>query len=197
MVRAASQPLAHGQASANTGSRAVSSASSTSVFSASAGANSSRNRTRNAELSSLDELQLRGQAVDHTWFHHDFLILECATDDGKVFLSLEKRKHAIVIQIADDEKLLKEKVQNASRGNVFHIAFEEDICKENLRLFDVIQHMMDSNELTRTYNLPLDNCQHFAQRIFEFVANSKSYPDNKKTENAIYESLMERLLRND
>ena len=61
----------------------------------------------------------------------------------------------------------------------------------------MLEHLVSPslNELARTYNLLLDNCQHFAQRLFEFVARSKTYPNNKMCETVIFDSLKEKLLK--
>jgi len=149
------------------------------------------------EITVQDAIKLRGKAIDNTWMHHDFVIIICEMNGRKLFVSMEKMTHAIVIQTAEDEKPLREKIQNMPRENVFNNPFQVDDCKDDRRLHQVMARLVSPslNELARPYNLLLDNCQHFAQRLFEFVAHSKMYPNNVMCENVIFDSLKEKLLK--
>ena len=53
----------------------------------------------------------------------------------------------------------------------------------------LIDWLVEGDELGKTYNLVLDNCQDFAQRLFETIAQSKKYPNKIKTTKAILESM--------
>ena len=125
-LRMGLNPSAYGKAGADMALGAIS-APSASVSSASG------RRTRKSELTLEEEFKLRGKAIDNTWMHHDFVVLVCEMNGKKLFVSMEKMTHAIVIQTAEDEKPLREKIQNMPRENVFNNPFQVDDCKNNLR----------------------------------------------------------------
>ena len=78
-----------------------------------------------------DEFRIQ-EAIDNSWIHHDIVLLTCPAASGKNSLvTMEKMTHAIVIQIAEDEKTVREKIMTNPRVNFFHIPFDD--CKPNLR----------------------------------------------------------------
>merc|ERR1712212_15624 len=114
-----------------------------------------------------------------------------------MYFTLEKLSHGIVIQIALDEKPIRETIQKNPRENVFIEPLVEDDCKENLRLTDVVDWLYsptgDKEERKRDYNLFSDNCQHFAERVLKFTAKSEEYPGFFKTKEHIYEDIVEKV----
>ena len=71
------------------------------------------------------------------------------------------------------------------------------VLQYNNRVADVVEWLFSpaNGELNRVYNLLMDNCQHFAERAFNYIALAKKYPSSAKTQDIIYESLKQKLTK--
>ena len=55
----------------------------------------------------------------------------------------------------------------------------------------VIDWLLDEGEIEKTYHFLSDNCQDFAQRLFETLAKTEKYPSWVRTASTIWTSMKE------
>jgi hypothetical protein len=105
--------------------------------------------------------------------HHAFVLFKQL--DSNTWWSIEKNTKSITIQTSKNgREIIRDcyKRQRRPVGPTTPNTRDRDSqAKKTVRLYDFIRHLYDGNYLLNDpYNVQNSNCQHFADRIFTFLA---------------------------
>jgi hypothetical protein len=138
----------------------------------------------------LQWLKTHGVAINDSIFHHVTVVLETNSESGiQKFWSFEKMTHGIVILCATTEERLLEKCGDVIRKGVYELPLETDDCKPDITITSLLNWIFDNGEQRKVYNIRTDNCQYFGQRVFDSVAQVKTYPSKLQIEQAIVRNI--------
>ncbi|EFX60381.1 hypothetical protein DAPPUDRAFT_344096 [Daphnia pulex] len=107
--------------------------------------------------------------------HHAFVLFKIRQKTKpETWWSIEKNTKSITIQISKNGREIVRDCYKRERrpvGPTTPNTRDRDLpANENATVYNLIQHIYDGNYLNDPYNLKNSNCQHFADRIFEFLA---------------------------
>uniref|UniRef100_A0A7M5X7X5 Uncharacterized protein n=1 Tax=Clytia hemisphaerica TaxID=252671 RepID=A0A7M5X7X5_9CNID len=118
---------------------------------------------------------LSGWQLTHALLYHAYIVLE--TND--YFWSLEKNADELVLQRSKVGNNVKEYLHGKKRP-VLLLSSKPSQHKHqwsDLRLKNLFDHLFKKRELSKTYNWLNDNCQDFANRIYDYISNNKRDPN--------------------
>jgi hypothetical protein len=107
--------------------------------------------------------------------HHAFVLFKIRQKTKQeTWWSIEKNTKSITIQISKNGREIVRDCYKRERrpvGPTTPNTRDRDLpANENATVYNLFQHIYDGNYLNDPYNLKNSNCQHFADRIFEFLA---------------------------
>ena len=108
-----------------------------------------------------------GWQLTNFFMSHWFIVFETE----KWWWSLEKNTEGITIQRSEEQEFVLNRYRREKRPEPI-VKIDSD--KGNRNMNNLVEFLYRKDELYRKYNLYDDNCQHFAKRIFDEIANSKS-----------------------
>jgi hypothetical protein len=115
---------------------------------------------------------LNSNQVTKVALHHAFVLFK--TKESNTWWSVEKNTKSITIQTSKNGREIVRDCYRRERrpvGPTTPNTRDRDAqAKNNVRLYEFIQHLYDGKYLNDPYNLGNSNCQHFADRIFTFLA---------------------------
>lgn len=94
--------------------------------------------------------------------NHHFVVLRTAT----WWWSIEKDSENIVLRRSKTIQAVRDNDKGGARKRPIDIISHDEGGKS---MAELIEFLYKNNELWNTYNLKNDNCQHFAERVFDFV----------------------------
>jgi hypothetical protein len=123
---------------------------------------------------------LRSAQLTKVTFHHAFVLFKIKskqTTDRETRWSIEKNTKSVTIQTSKNGRQIirgcyrrERRPVGAGPATSQTTRDRDSPAKNNVTVYKLIQHIHDGNYLNEIYNLKNSNCQHFADRIFEFIA---------------------------
>jgi hypothetical protein len=120
---------------------------------------------------------LRSAQLTKVTFHHAFVLFKIKPKrkmKRETWWSIEKNVQSITIQTSKDgRQIIRDCIGRKRRpvGPTTPNTRDRDLpANKNATVYKLIQHIHDGRYLNDIYNLKNSNCQHFADRIFEFLA---------------------------
>ena len=114
---------------------------------------------------------LNGWQLSHAILYHAYVVLET----NKYFWSLEKNSEELVLQRSKNAIYVKDYCHGKKRALLLGHSKPSQYKHQwsNLCLKDLFDYLFTEDELSKTYNWLEDNCQGFADRIYNYISNNK------------------------
>ena len=103
-----------------------------------------------------------GWQLTNMLFSHEFVVLETT----KWWWSIEKNTEGITIQRSKNPKYVRDRYRQENRPWPIH---EKKVQRGKNNMKNLIRFLYEKDELHRRYNLLYNNCQHFAERIYNEI----------------------------
>lgn len=101
------------------------------------------------------------------FLHHAFIVVQT----HGYFWSLEKTSSDITIQRSRYIECVRDKCKRQNRRKVHQV----DAGRSRVRMMEIVRLMCENHELKRRYHGFKENCQDFAYRIFNEIADLNSH----------------------
>lgn len=96
--------------------------------------------------------------------YHEFIVLKT---NKRRWWSIEKNSEGITVQIAKSPEYVRDHCRQTQRNTPIS---EVESGKGRHKTEDLLEWLCDRNELNKGYSWLFENCQHFAQRVFNAFA---------------------------
>jgi hypothetical protein len=113
--------------------------------------------------------KLSAGQVTQLILNHQFIVLET----GSWWWSIEKDSEGILIQRSIQLEDVEEKFITEPRAPPI-LDLKSAKGRPGSGMNDVVNYVYNNNELSKTYNVVLENCKHFATRIFNGFSDPTS-----------------------